>query len=492
MGKQAIVLVPEISLTPQMLERFLARFGEQVAITHSRMSLGERMEQWNRARTGQANIMLGPRSAIFAPFEKLGMIIIDEEHENTYKSETSPKYHVRDIAKKRCEFNKAKLILGSATPAIETYYDTVNGNIRIFTMKNRAKNNILPQINVVDMREELAGGNKNMFSKVLYDEIEENLKRKEQTILFLNRRGHSTFVSCRNCGYVVKCSSCNIPYTFHKDRNKLLCHYCGKEEEVPKICPSCGSKYIKYFGIGTQKVEEEIKQLFPYAKVARMDMDTTTGKNSHENILSQFSRGETDILIGTQMIAKGHDFPKVTLVGVIAADTSLNMDDFRGSEITFQLLTQVSGRAGRAELAGRVYIQTYSPENYAIELSKTQDYEKFYEEEISLRKMLKYPPYSNIFTFLFIGSNEKEVISSAYKLMDILKYYNRKGNFEPLGPMPANISKIKNQYRWKIMVKAENEELLKKYIDYCMEKYKKTQPKSDVVISLNINPMISI
>jgi len=492
MGRQAIVLVPEISLTPQILERFSARFGEKIAVTHSKMSLGERKEQWNRARTGEASIMIGPRSAVFAPFEKLGMIIIDEEHENSYKSESNPKYHAREVAQKRCELNRAKLVLGSATPSVETYYNAVSGQIKLFTMKNRAKSSNLPQVNIVDMRQELAQGNKSMFSNILYNEINTNLKNKEQTILFLNRRGHSTFVSCRKCGYVAKCSSCNVPYTYHQDKNKLVCHYCGKEISVPELCPVCGSKYIRYFGIGTQKVEEEVKKLFPQARVLRMDMDTTSGKNNHEKILEQFAKGEADILIGTQMIAKGHDFPKVTLVGVIAADTSLNMNDFRGGEITFQLLTQVAGRAGRAELAGRVYIQTYNPESYAVVCAKAQDYEEFYNQEILLRKILKYPPYSEISIFLFVGDNESEVINSSNMFMNILKFYNRKGNFELLGPVPANISKIKNQYRWKIIIKSTNEELLKKYIDYCTDKYKKVYAQGKVGISLYTNPMVSI
>lgn len=492
-GKQAIILVPEISLTPQTVSRFENRFGSVIALTHSKMSKTERLTQWNRARTGEAKIMIGPRSAIFTPFENLGIIIIDEEHESTYKSETNPKYHARDIAQKRCEFTDSVLVLGSATPSLETYYRAMNGDINLLKMKHRAKNNVLPEIKIIDMRQELADGNFSIFSKELIEAIQINLQKKEQTMLFLNRRGYSTFVSCRKCGYVAKCNDCNLPYTYHQDMNKLICHYCGKHIDNLTLCPECGSKYIRYFGVGTQKVEKEIKTLFPQAIVARMDTDTTTKKHSHEIILKDFSDGKTDILIGTQMIAKGHDFPKVTLVGVIAADLSLNMEDFRAGEITFQLLTQVSGRAGRAELNGKVFIQTYNPESYAIKLSKTQDYEKFYEQEIAMRQIMKYPPFSNIFVFVIIGENEKSVIDCSYKLINILNYYNRKNNFELLGPTPARMSKIKKSYRWKIIIKCDDEQKLRIYAVYCLNKFKESGFYiNGINIQLNMNPMISI
>lgn len=491
-GKQAIVLVPEISLTPQTVSRFAGRFGTRIAVTHSKMSLGERLEQWNRARAGEADIMIGPRSAVFAPFKNLGIIIIDEEHEITYKSENTPKYSAKEVAQKRCTLTNSKLILGSATPSIETYYQAMQNNFKLFEIKERPKNNILPQINIIDMRTELSNGNRSIFSEILLQNIANNLDKKEQTILFLNRRGHSTFVSCRKCGYVAKCTDCSIAYTYHQHNSKLMCHYCGKTVNIPTICPKCGSKYIKYFGVGTQKVEEEIKKLFPNASVMRMDMDTTTKKHSHEQILKSFLDGEIDILIGTQMIAKGHDFPKVTLVGVIAADLSLNSNDFRGAEITFQLLTQVSGRAGRTELLGNVFIQTYNPESYAICLSKSQDYKKFYDEEIALRKLLYYPPFCNIFIFLITGEDEKNVILTSNKLIDILRYYNKKDKFELLGPAPANILKIKKQYRWKIIIKCLEEERLKSYSVYCYNKLKQLGISSDINISLNMNPCMSI
>lgn len=492
-GKQAIVLVPEISLTPQTVSRFENRFGSIIALTHSKMSNSERITQWNRARTGEAKIMIGPRSAIFTPFENLGIIIIDEEHESTYKSETAPKYHAREVAQKRCELTNSVLVLGSATPSLETYYRTSNKDIILIKMKQRAMNSQLPKINIVDMRQELADGNFNIFSQKLAQAIKNNLYKKEQTILFLNRRGHSTFISCRKCGYVAKCNDCNLPYTYHQDINKLSCHYCGKQIDILTICPECGSKYVKYFGIGTQKVENEIKRLFPEATVARMDTDTTTKRNSHALILKDFSDGKTDILIGTQMIAKGHDFPKVTLVGVIAADLSLNMDDFRAGEVTFQLLTQVSGRAGRAELMGEVFIQTYNPESYVIALSKTQDYEKFYEQEIAMRQIMKYPPFSNIFIFVISGENEKSVIDGSYRLISVLNYYNRKEKFELLGPTPARISKIRKLYRWKIIIKCDEEQRLKIYALYCLDKFKANGfYTNDVSIQLNMNPMVSL
>lgn len=492
-GKQAIVLVPEISLTPQTVSRFENRFGSIIALTHSKMSNSERITQWNRARTGEAKIIIGPRSAIFTPFENLGIIIIDEEHESTYKSETAPKYHAREIAQKRCELTNSVLVLGSATPSLETYYRTSNKDIILIKMKQRAMNSQLPKINIVDMRQELADGNFNIFSQKLAQAIKNNLHKKEQTILFLNRRGHSTFISCRKCGYVAKCNDCNLPYTYHQDINKLSCHYCGKQIDILTICPECGSKYVKYFGIGTQKVENEIKRLFPEATVARMDTDTTTKRNSHALILKDFSDGKTDILIGTQMIAKGHDFPKVTLVGVIAADLSLNMDDFRAGEITFQLLTQVSGRAGRAELMGEVFIQTYNPESYVIALSKTQDYEKFYEQEIAMRQIMKYPPFSNIFIFVISGENEKSVIDGSYRLISVLNYYNRKGKFELLGPTPARVSKIRKLYRWKIIIKCDEEQRLKIYALYCLDKFKVNGfYTNDISIQLNMNPMVSL
>ncbi|NLL69881.1 MAG: primosomal protein N' [Epulopiscium sp.] len=489
-GKQAIVLVPEISLTPQMTQRFIQRFGEQVAFTHSKLSVGERYDQWRRAKEGEVSIMVGPRSAVFTPFPSIGLIILDEEHEMTYKSEMIPKYHAREIAQKRCQMSKGLILLGSATPSIETYYLAQKGDYHFVSMKNRATKHSLPTVHIVDMREELANGNRSMFSKDLYEGIKQNLENKEQTLLFLNRRGHSTFISCRSCGFVLKCSKCNIPYTYHSCGSLLRCHYCGEQIKNPRICPQCGSNYIRFFGVGTQKIEEETRKLFPYAKILRMDLDTTSGKHGHTQILEQFYNGQGDILIGTQMIAKGHDFPNVTLVGVLAADTTLYMEDFRSSERTFQLLTQVSGRAGRGEKKGRVYIQTYTPEHYSIQTAKEQDYPKFYEQELIFRFEMKYPPYSHIYSILLTGNNEKSVIQNSFRLTDFFHLCDSKKQFQIIGPSPAMLSKINNEYRWRLMIKHENQALLAQYAHHCITKYLQTENLQDIQVYKDLNPLV--
>lgn len=378
-GKKAMILVPEISLTPQIVDRFLSRFGECIAILHSKLSDGERYDEWNKIKNGEAKIIIGARSAIFAPIEDLGIIIIDEEHDNSYKSDMTPRYDAKDIARYIAKKNNIPLILGSATPDICDYYKAIKKEKELVELTKRANNANLPNIEIVDMRQELAMGNRSMFSIKLQEKLAENLKNKMQTILFINRRGFSTFVMCRDCGYVVKCNNCNIALTYHSFGNILKCHYCGHEQQVLKTCPECGSSKIKYFGTGTQKVESEISKLFPNASTIRMDIDTVSKKNSHENILNKFKNENIDILIGTQMIVKGHHFPNVTLVGVIAADGTLNIGDYRAEERTFQTITQVAGRAGREKQNGDVIVQTYNPDNYAIVCSKNQDYEKFYE-----------------------------------------------------------------------------------------------------------------
>lgn len=487
-GKQAIVLVPEISLTPLMVERFFNRFGEAVAVTHSRMNDTERYYQWKKAREGTASIMIGPRSAVFAPFSNLGAIIIDEEQEHSYQSDNIPKYNARETAEKRCELSGGLLILGSATPNLCTYYEAKKGNYHLLTLYNRAKKSSLPPVYIQDMRKELAEGNYSIFSRELQKSIKENLETGMQTILFLNRRGFSTFVSCRKCGHVMTCSNCNVSYTYHAGREKLICHYCGKQIPNPMLCPECGSKYIRYFGTGTQKAEAEIKKYFPEARVLRMDLDTTSKKNSMEQILDSFSQGKADILIGTQMIAKGHDFPKVTLVGVLAADLSLNTGDFKGSETTFQLLTQVAGRAGRDQYAGRVFIQTYQPEHYCIAMAAKQDYEAFYEKEILIREMMDYPPFSHVGTVLLSGKKEEEVISAIQNLYKILCYFNRKEKFQLLGPSPAAISKMRKEYRWRILVKCAEEERLRIYLLYCLERFKRNASRN-IFVNLTIDPV---
>ena len=408
-GKSAIVLVPEISLTPQMVDRFLARFGETVAVLHSKLSVGERYDEWQKIKKGECKIVIGARSAIFAPVEKLGIIIIDEEHDMSYKSDSTPRYNAKDLAKYIAEKNKCPLVLGSATPDLVTYFEakeTEKSNLYVLT--HRANSAELPKIDVVDLRQELALGNKSMLSYKLQEEIKKNLQNKKQTILFLNRRGYSTFLMCRDCGHVFKCKNCNISLTYHKFDNKLKCHYCGFEQSVPLNCSECGSLKVKYFGTGTQQLEETVKSIFPEASTIRMDIDTVTKKNSHEIILNKFKNENIDILIGTQMVVKGHHFPNVTLVGSVAADGILNIEDYRAPERTFQTLVQVAGRAGREE-PGRVVIQTYNPDHYAIIHSKNQDYEAFFNTEIVLRKMLKYPPFCDIILIKFQGTNVYEL-----------------------------------------------------------------------------------
>ena len=410
-GKSAIVLVPEISLTPQMLDRFISRFGkETIAVLHSKLSIGERHDEWERIKENKAKIVIGARSAIFAPVKDLGIIIIDEEHDSSYKSEASPKYDAKEVAKKIAKQENVPLVLGSATPDLRTFYNAKETEkITLLELTKRANNSNLPKVEIVDLKQELANGNRSMLSFDLYQAIEQNLKDKLQTILFLNRRGYSTFIMCRNCGYTVKCKNCNISMTYHSYENKLKCHYCGYEEKVVTKCPECGSDKIRYFGTGTQKLEQEILKQFPQAKTIRMDVDTVTKKNSHEQILNKFKNDGIDILIGTQMVVKGHHFPNVTLVGVIAADSSLNIDDYRANERTFQILTQVAGRAGREKIQGNVIIQTYNPDSFSIQCAKEQNYHKFYNTEIVLREQLKYPPFCDIIVIGFNGTDEKQI-----------------------------------------------------------------------------------
>lgn len=486
-GKQAIVLVPEISLTLQTVERFIGRFGKKVSVTHSRLSDGERFEQWKKAKDNKIDIMVGARSAIFTPFENLGIIIIDEEHESTYKSESTPKYDIKEVAEKICNLTGAMLVLGSATPSIDTYYKTQKGKYDLVYINNRINNN-MPDINVIDMRKELEKGNRSIFSTSLFEAIKENLKNNMQTILFLNRRGHSTFVSCRKCGYVLECKNCNVSYTYHLKEHKLICHYCNSTENVPNICPSCSSKYIKYFGVGTQKIEEQIKKYFKDARVMRMDMDTTSKKNSHQNILEDFKNHKADILIGTQMIAKGLDFKKVSLVGVIAADITLNTGDYKSSENTFQLLTQVAGRAGRADIKGKVFIQTYNPEHYSIVFAKNNDYVGFYKKEILERKIMFYPPFSNIFFIMICGEDENLVMNAIKFLHKIMTYYNQKTNFYISDVAKAYIYKVNKQYRYKILIKAKEETRLKNFVLYCVSILKNKMDTNKLNIILSLNP----
>ena len=486
--KSAIMLVPEISLTPQIINRFIARFGrEEIAVIHSKLSVGERHDEWERIREGKAKIVIGARSAIFAPVKSLGIIIIDEEHDSSYKSEITPKYQAKEVAKKIAEEEKCPIVLGSATPEISTYYKSEIGEIEKLELTKRANKSELPKVEIIDLKQELANGNRSMLSRELYQDIEKNLKNKEQTILFLNRRGFSTFVMCRECGYTVKCKNCNISLTYHKYDNKLKCHYCGYEEKVATKCPECGSDKIRYFGTGTQKLEQEIKKQFEGIKTIRMDVDTVTKKNSHEKILEAFRKDNIDILIGTQMVVKGHHFPNVTLVGAIAADSSLNIDDYRANERTFQTLTQVAGRAGRGEKKGKVIIQTYNPENFSIQCAQKQNYEKFYKTEKALREQLKYPPFCDIIVIGFSSESEQEII----KLINrVYKYLNDKLDLNKqkiLRPMPSPIDKIQNKYRWRIIIKGNMDEETNKILNICLKKIYKSD-KKDVRVAIDVNP----
>ena len=486
--KSAIMLVPEISLTPQIINRFVARFGkEKIAVLHSKLSIGERHDEWERIREGKARIIIGARSAIFAPVQNLGIIIIDEEHDSSYKSETTPKYQAKEVARKIAKECKCSLVLGSATPDISTYYKSEIGEIERLELTKRANKSKLPKVEIIDLKQELANGNHSMLSNDLYSSIGENLKNKEQTILFLNRRGFSTFIMCRECGYTVKCKNCNISLTYHKFENKLKCHYCGYEEPLVKICPECGSDKIRYFGTGTQKLEEEIKAQFPNSKTIRMDIDTVSKKNSHEKIIEEFKKENADILIGTQMVVKGHHFPNVTLVGAVAADSSLNIDDYRANERTFQTLTQVAGRAGRGEKAGKVIIQTYNPQEFSIKCAQKQDYLEFYKTEKALREQLKYPPFCDIIVIGFSGQNKERIIKLSNNVHKHLSENLDQDKFKVLRPMPAPIDKIQNKYRWRIIIKGTVTDETNEILNKCLNKIYKSK-YADVRVSADINP----
>ena len=491
-GKTAIMLVPEISLTPQTINRFISRFGkETLAVLHSKLSIGERYDEWNRIKNGQANIIIGARSAIFAPTENIGIIIIDEEHDSSYKSESSPRYSAKEIASILAKHGNFPVVLGSATPDITTYYKAQNNEITMLTLTKRANASSLPEVKIIDLKQELAEGNRSILSTELYEEMKNNLKNKRQTILFLNRRGFSTFIMCRECGYTMQCKNCNISMTYHRFENKLKCHYCGYEEKVAAICPNCKSSKIRYFGTGTQKIEEEVHKIFPEASTIRMDVDTVTKKNSHEDILEKFKNENIDILIGTQMIVKGHHFPNVTLVGVIAADTSLNIDDYRANERTFQILTQVAGRAGREKLPGKVIIQTYNPDNFSIDLAQKQDYNEFYNIEIALRKQLKYPPFCDIILISFTGTNEKELISTSEYVYNFLEAKMDKEKYNIYRPVPSPIDKIQNKIRWRMIIKGKMTVKAYEEINQCLAKvYSKNIKNTKVWADINPNSMI--
>lgn len=488
-GRQAIVLIPEIALTYQTVMRFYNRFGDRVSIMNSRLSQGERYDQYERAKAGEIDIMIGPRSALFTPFERLGLIIIDEEHENSYKSETSPRYHAREVAIERARINHAAVVLGSATPSIDSYYMAQTGRYQLLEMTQRVKNQALPTCEVVDLRQELRDGNRSILSKRLQELMEERLEKKQQTMLFLNRRGVSGFISCRACGYVVKCPHCDVSLSQHAG-GRMVCHYCGYEERQPKVCPSCGSKYLGGFKAGTQKIEMLVKQRFPKARVLRMDFDTTRTKDSYEKILQAFANQEADILIGTQMIVKGHDFPNVTLVGVLAADMSLHVADYHAAERTFQLLTQAVGRAGRGQLPGQAVIQTYDPEHFAIQTAKAQDYEAFYQHEIAYRKMMHYPPIWNMLLVHCMGKNEQITQQTAQLMADKLQSAIKRSGKPVLlvGPADATIAKVNDIYRKVLYMKAADYQTLVALKDALEQFGKKTNAFSNVTIQFDFNP----
>ncbi|MEH7456855.1 primosomal protein N' [Bacillus sp. JJ1127] len=485
-GKEAIVLVPEIALTPQMVDRFKGRFGSQVAVLHSALSVGEKYDEWRKILRKEVKVVVGARSAIFAPFENLGIIIIDEEHESSYKQEDNPRYHARDVAVWRGQYHNCPIVLGSATPTLESFARAKKGVYELLTMQKRMNEQALPTVEIVDMREELREGNRSMFSTLLHEKIADRLEKKEQMVLFLNRRGHSTFVMCRDCGYVVQCPHCDISLTYHKMNHRLKCHYCGYEENMPTACPACNSLYIRFFGTGTQKVEEEITKLFPEARVIRMDVDTTSRKGMHEKLLKAFGEEKADILLGTQMIAKGLDFPKVTLVGVLTADTMLHLPDFRASEKTYQLLTQVSGRAGRHELPGEVVIQTYTPEHYSVELAKNQQYDVFFEHEMQMRKMRQYPPYYYVALVTVSHPELLKAVQVTEKIVGYLRTHCSKQSMV-LGPVASAIPRIKDRYRYQCVIKYKREPNLKYVLKMVNEHYQAEMQK-ELQISIDFNP----
>lgn len=469
-GKQAIVLIPEIALTYQTLMRFYRHFGDRVSVMNSSLSPGEKYDQMERARTGDIDIIIGPRSALFTPFPNTGIIIIDEEHESSYKSESMPKYHARETAIELAKLvpGGASVVLGSATPSLESYYRATTGQYHLFELKRRLTGGTLPQVEIADLREELRTGNRSIFSRRLQELMEDRLNKGEQAMLFINRRGLAGFVSCRSCGYVFKCPHCDVSLSEHRG-GRLVCHYCGYEQPLTKICPKCSSKYVSSFRAGTQQIEDEVKKMWPNARTLRMDADTTRTKGSYDRILSAFASKEADVLVGTQMIVKGHDFPDVTLVGILAADMSLHASDYRASERTFQLLTQAAGRAGRGEKPGNVVIQTYEPEHYSVQTASRQDYEAFYEEEIAYRDLLRYPPISHMMSVQILSYDEELGMQFATRIRAIMEQNKRDGAIF-IGPASAAIGKINDVYRMAVYVKMDDYDGLIAYKDM-LEKY---------------------
>lgn len=505
-GKEAIVLVPEISLTPQMVERFKGRFGDEVAVLHSRLSHGERYDEWRKIIAKQVKVVIGARSAVFAPFTRIGLIIIDEEHESSYKQEESPKYHARDVAIERAKRHGAAVVLGSATPSLESYYEAADkGRFRLLKMDDRVQGRGLPPVRIVDMREELKNGNRSMFSRALHRAVEARLERREQAVILLNRRGYSTFVMCRTCGYTVTCPHCDIALTYHQSSSMVRCHYCGYAERQPRECPSCASPHIRYFGTGTQKVEEELGRLYPGIRVIRMDVDTTAEKGAHEKLLGQFRNKQADVLLGTQMVAKGLDFPDVTLVGVITADTVLNLPDFRSAERTFQLLTQVAGRAGRHEKPGEVIVQTYTPEHYAVVASSRHDYAGFVGTELEARRRGSYPPFCRLALITLSHERIPLLVRTAESLVKRLKeqrdrlgipgFAQAGGNvqlaaLDILGPVASPIPRIKDRYRFQCMIKYRGDAPAAELIARAVETFDDVCRQEKLTLGVDVDPQV--
>lgn len=482
LGKQVLILVPEIVLTGQLVMSFKQYFADDVAVIHSRLSVNERNDTFWRIRTGQVGVIIGARSALFAPFESLGLIVMDEEHDASYKQDESPRYHAHDVAEKMAQIYNAVFLLGSATPSLESFYKAQNGEYVLLTMKERIDHIPLPVIEGVDMREELRRGNRKILSRRLKELIEDTLAQKRQIIIMLNRRGFSTFVMCRSCGYVIKCRQCNLPLVYHR-QGRLQCHHCDITEPVPDICPKCSSRYIKFFGSGTEKLEEELAQTFPQARIIRLDRDTTGRKFAHQDILKQFRAGLYDILLGTQMVAKGHDIPNVTGVGIISADSSLNLPDFRASERTFALITQTAGRAGRGQEKGHVVLQTYNLEHYAVQCGIKQDYPSFYEEELALRKMLYYPPFCYLIKLVFQNETEAAAFTFAEKFKyEMEHYFSGNDNIKIMGPAPALISKFKDIYRFNLLIKTNDLNVVNEFL-------RRKNVDTDNNITIDVNPI---
>ena len=483
----AIILVPEISLAPVMVRRFYSRFGDKIAVLHSNLSRGERYDEWLRLKKGEAKIAIGARSAIFAPVNNLGIIIIDEEHENSYKQSSYPYYHAREVAVKRAKIQGIPMILGSATPSLKSYYLAQKKYFKYLSLPERIKKRDLPPVDIIDMRDEMKEGNLSIFSQKLKNNIEKALTKNEQVLLFLNRRGYSSFALCRECGHVLRCKNCDISLTYHDKEKLLKCHYCDYQKDIPRFCPECGSEYIKKFGIGTEKLEEEVKKYFPKARVDRMDIDTTNQKGAHRKILKRLENNETDILIGTQMITKGHDYPGISVVGVITADTILNLPDFRSAERTFQLITQVAGRTGRGDIKGEVIVQTYTPGHYSIQAARKHDYQKFYKKEISLRKQLKYPPFTKLVNIIIKGEKNNEVITGANDLGSFFDNYQTE-ILELLGPSPAPIEKLRGKFRWQIILKFSKYKKRKYVLKEIRQRFLPYKVKS-VKFNIDVDPI---